>query len=230
VCSKAIRERLAEQERVKEEKLIVQFLAKCAEDDRKDAIAKKARAEATARFQAEIAVQRELKAGLYEQQKLEELKALEEAKRREDFKRRVIEEARRKLLMEHASKLRGFLPRGVITSNADLELLKAFDRNKDGQLEPEEMDLARAAFAAFDAGADKGGRGAAPGGGGGGGGGAGARAQAPPAQQQQQAQQAHGARQAGGAAAPAPRPADRGKSSVSFGGDAFDDPTARQRK
>ena len=193
----------------------MQFLAKCAEDDRKDAIAKKARAEATARFQAEIAVQRELKAGLYEQQKLEELKALEEAKRREDFKRRVIEEARRKLLMEHASKLRGFLPRGVITSNADLELLKAFDRNKDGQLEPEEMELARAAFAAFDAGADKG---AARAGGAAAHGAASHSAAAP-------ARAAGGA----GAAAPAPRP-DRGKSSVTFGGDSFDDPSARMRK
>lgn len=45
---------------------------------------------------------------------------------------------------------RGFLPRGVILSNADLDILKAFDRNSDGKLEPEEMELAQAAFMAFD--------------------------------------------------------------------------------
>jgi len=45
---------------------------------------------------------------------------------------------------------RGFLPRGVILSNADLDLLKAFDRNRDGLLDPEELELAQAAFRAFD--------------------------------------------------------------------------------
>lgn len=59
------------------------------------------------RYMAEIASQRELKSALYEQQKLEEMRAVEEGRRREEFKRRVIEEARRKLLEEHASKLRG---------------------------------------------------------------------------------------------------------------------------
>jgi hypothetical protein len=45
---------------------------------------------------------------------------------------------------------RGFLPRGVLLSNEDLAILKAFDKNKDGKLEPEEMELAKAAFRAFD--------------------------------------------------------------------------------
>jgi hypothetical protein len=136
----------------------------------KDEQGRRAREEARIRFQAEIAVQKELKASLFEQQKLDEMRALEEGKRREDFKNRVIEEARRKLLQEHASKLRGYLPRGVITSNADLDLIKAFDRNNDGKLEPEEMELAMAAFNAFDAGANK-------------------KSSAPIAQQQQQQQQ-----------------------------------------
>ena len=203
---RVIRERLAEQERAKEQRLIAQFLDKCREDDRNDALAHKAREEARARFQGEIAMQRELKVSLYEQQKLEEVRALEEAKRREEFKRRVIEEARRKLLEEHATRLRGFLPRGVITSSADLELLKAFDRNKDGQLEPEEMDLARAAFAAFDPGAAR--AGAAP-----------AAPQAPAA-----------------LAPPAPVPvasrnfARANASTVTFGGGEFDDKAARTRR
>ena len=78
---------------------------------------------------------------------------IEEARRREEFKRRVVAEARRKLLQEHAAALRGFLPRGVIVSPADLEILKAFDGNKDGELNAEEMALAQAAFQAFAPGA-----------------------------------------------------------------------------
>jgi hypothetical protein len=38
----------------------------------------------------------------------------------------------------------------VILSSADLDLLKAFDRNKDGHLDPEELELAQAAFLAYD--------------------------------------------------------------------------------
>jgi hypothetical protein len=49
---------------------------------------------------------------------------------------------------------RGYLPRGVILSSADLDLIKAFDRNKDGILEPEELELAQMAFKVFDPDAD----------------------------------------------------------------------------
>jgi hypothetical protein len=38
----------------------------------------------------------------------------------------------------------------VILSNADLDILKAFDRNQDGKLEPEELELAQAAFRVYD--------------------------------------------------------------------------------
>lgn len=147
---KVLREKIVAEERIKEEKLIAQFLAKCIEDDRKQELARKAREEARLRYLAEVNAQREHKTALYEAQKLEEMRLLEEARRRDDFKRRIIEEARRKLLEEHATKLRGFLPRGVITSNADIELLKAFDRNKDGKLDEAEMELAQAAFRAYD--------------------------------------------------------------------------------
>ncbi len=45
------------------------------------------------------------------------------------------------------------MPRGVILSQADVDLIKAFDRNKDGLLDASEMDLAQAAFKALDRGA-----------------------------------------------------------------------------
>ena len=109
------------------------------------------------RYKVEIESQRSLNQHLFEAQKLEEARAAEEVKRRDAFKKQVIDEARRRLLAEHASVLRGFLPRGVIASPQDLAILKAFDGNKDGILTPDEMDLARAAFAAYDPGAAAGG-------------------------------------------------------------------------
>jgi len=119
---------------------------------------------------------------LFEEQKLAEIKFTDEARKKDEFRKRVVAEARRKLLEEHAVKLRGFLPRGVFSSPADLEILKAFDGNKDGRLSPDEMDLAQAAFEAWDPGAAAAGGGkAAGGGGGGGGGGAPPRHPAPPA-------------------------------------------------
>jgi len=132
-------------------------LRKCKEDDEKAEKALRAREEAVARYKEEVAQQRDLRLKLFEEQKLEEMRFAEEGKKREEFKRRVVAEARRKLLQEHAAALRGFLPRGVIVSPADLDILKAFDGNKDGVLEPEEMALAQAAFEAWDPGAVQGG-------------------------------------------------------------------------
>jgi hypothetical protein len=45
----------------------------------------------------------------------------EDEKRLEDLRRQIIEEERQRLLAEHASKLIGHLPRGVIRSTRDLE-------------------------------------------------------------------------------------------------------------
>lgn len=161
-----LRERIAAAEAAKEAALIAQFLEKCKEDDRRDAIARKAKEEARARYMEEIKVQRDQRVAMFQAEKLEELRAADESRRKEEFRRRVVQEARRKMLEEHAAALRGFLPRGVILSNADLDILKAFDGNRDGVLDAEELDLAMAAFNAFDpnkpaAGGPEGGAGAA---------------------------------------------------------------------
>jgi len=175
---RSFREQTAAVERAKEEKLIAQFLAKCAADDAKEALARKAREAAIERFKAEVAAQRDVRQQLFAAQKLAEVRAAEEAAKADEFKRRVVAAARRRLLEEHAAVLRGFLPRGVITSNADLDILKAFDGNRDGVLSEAEMDLAQAAFRAYDPGAARapaaGGGGAGGGGGVAGGGGGGA--------------------------------------------------------
>jgi hypothetical protein len=109
-CSRppcSIRERIAHEEAVKESALIRQFLEKCAADDAREAASRQAREEARIRYMAEIASQRDERLALYEAQKVEEMRAAEDARRREEFKRRVIEEARRTMLAEHAAALVG---------------------------------------------------------------------------------------------------------------------------
>jgi hypothetical protein len=182
-----IRERISKEEAAKEAALIQQFLEKCAEDDRKEQALRQVKAEARIRYIAEIAASRDEKMALYQRQKLEELEALEAARRKDELRKRIVREARRKLLEEHAAVLRGFLPRGVILSSDDLDILKAFDRDGDGRLDADEMDLAQAAFAAFDPSQT----GRKPNGGA-------AQAQQQQEQQQQQQQQQQQRRPAGG--------------------------------
>lgn len=144
---------------------------------------------------AEIALQRDEKQALFEQQKLAEAAELDAARSKDAFRAQVVEAARRQLLKEHAAVLvrgggrgerrgegrltslslpltslpllplllqrGGGVPRGVILSQADLDLLKAFDRDGDGHLQPAEMELAQAAFKAYDVGQGGAGRGAA---------------------------------------------------------------------
>ena len=42
------------------------------------------------------------------------------AKQEEDYKARVVEEARRRMLQQHATQLQGFLPKGVLRTEEDL--------------------------------------------------------------------------------------------------------------
>jgi hypothetical protein len=59
-----------------------------------------------------IAHQAEQRRAMYEEEKIEEVAANEEAQRREEYRKMVIQEARKRLLEEHAAKLQGFMPKG----------------------------------------------------------------------------------------------------------------------
>ncbi len=47
----------------------------------------------------------------------------EEEQRIQDIRKGIIEQERRRLLKEHAAKLLGFLPKGVLRDNEDLSVL-----------------------------------------------------------------------------------------------------------
>jgi hypothetical protein len=100
------REKTASEERAKEEKLIAQFLAKCAEDDAKDARARRAREEAVARYKAEVAQQRDVRAALFEA--LEELVARDGAHARAEDAVAGVSERLSALLAQQAALYRGY--------------------------------------------------------------------------------------------------------------------------
>ena len=45
-------------------------------------------------------------------------------KQEEEFRKTVVEEARKRLLAEHAVKLRGFLPKGILRNKEEYDLVQ----------------------------------------------------------------------------------------------------------
>lgn len=72
----------------------------------------------------DVAGQKAERARMFEMQRQAELEASRREAEKEAYRQRVVEEARRKLLQEHAAALRGHLPKGVLKSEKDLELLR----------------------------------------------------------------------------------------------------------
>ena len=60
---------------------------------------------------------------MYEQERKEEAIANQEAAKKENYRLQVVAEARKRLLQEHASKLQGFLPRGLLLLFATISII-----------------------------------------------------------------------------------------------------------
>ena len=67
-----------------------------------------------------------------------ELEEWREEQRMEEMRRTLIEEERQRLLQEHASKLLGYLPKGVLRNDQDLGL---FDKNFQDAYQKRRVDL-----------------------------------------------------------------------------------------
>lgn len=75
-------------------------------------------------YMNQVEKQRQGKKQLYDAERAAELSFAEEAERREQYRKQVIQEARRRLLEEHAAKLQGFLPGNVFESSEEFENFK----------------------------------------------------------------------------------------------------------
>lgn len=120
---KRIRARLDREAAEREAQLVDDFMRSCADADSKERAAAEAREQAKREHIAAVAEQARLREEMYRRQLEQHARAEAEARAKEEFQQRVVEEARRRLLEEHASMLQGYLPKGVIRSKEDLDLI-----------------------------------------------------------------------------------------------------------
>ena len=120
-----------------EQRLVKIMLDKFERDTQKEKMEQLERRQAKLKFKMNILDQLEEKRKKYEEmrQREEDMIASEEKER--TYKSQVVEEARRRLLMEHAAALKGFLPKGVIQKLEDMDV---FETNKAGSTS---LDAAR---------------------------------------------------------------------------------------
>jgi hypothetical protein len=107
-----------------EAKLVVLMKQKFADDEARERRDEENRRNAKLSHMSGIERQKEERKALYERERGEELRSRQEAEDRENYRKQVIQEARKRLLEEHATKLKGFLPNGVFENRNEFEQFK----------------------------------------------------------------------------------------------------------
>mmetsp|Transcript_60198 Transcript_60198/g.83630 ORF Transcript_60198/g.83630 Transcript_60198/m.83630 type:complete len:168 (+) Transcript_60198:3-506(+) len=115
--------RLKEQEAIEEAEFRQAMMEKFARDDKLEQMsAQKRRMKALEHRRAIEALIEDRRARIEHEREQEE-RARKDELDRESVRREIIEQERQRMLREHAVKLLGYLPKGVITGDADLEML-----------------------------------------------------------------------------------------------------------
>jgi hypothetical protein len=104
-----------------EAKLVVLMKTKFAEDEARERSEDEARRRSKLQHMTLIERQKEERKMLYEQERTNEMRSHQEALDREGYRKQVIQEARKRLLEEHAARLRGFLPSKVFDNHQEYE-------------------------------------------------------------------------------------------------------------
>ena len=94
----------------KEARLVAAMRNKFAADERKEREEEAARRSVKVHHMTLVEKQRLERKSMYEQERSQEMASLDEAARREEYRKKVIAEARKRLLEEHAARLEGFMP------------------------------------------------------------------------------------------------------------------------
>mgnify|MGYP006125799175 CR=1 FL=1 len=111
--------------------LRTKMLAKFEADEARERKNVLLRLEAKRNYVRDIEEQRLTKKNMYYEEIAREKEDLRQQEENEDFRRQVVAEARRRLLEEHASKLHGFLPKGVIKNREEFEILQRAAASKN---------------------------------------------------------------------------------------------------
>eukprot|EP01036_Dinobryon_divergens_P027471 gene27471-36249_t len=94
----------------KEARLVAAMRNKFAADEQKEREEEAARKSVKVHHMTLVEKQRQERKNMYEQERSQEMASLDEAARREEYRKKVITEARKRLLEEHAARLEGFMP------------------------------------------------------------------------------------------------------------------------
>jgi membrane protein involved in colicin uptake len=93
-----------------EARLVAIMKAKFAADEERERAEEEARRAHKQQHMGAIARQRDERKYMYEREREAEAAQREENARREEYRKQVIQEARRRLLEEHAARLSGYVP------------------------------------------------------------------------------------------------------------------------
>lgn len=99
-----------------------QMLAKFAEDDRLEQMNAQKRRMKQLEHKRAVEALIEDRRKQFEADRQREVDSKREEERLQQVRRQIIEDERQRLLKEHATKLLGYLPKGVLTSDKDLEM------------------------------------------------------------------------------------------------------------
>lgn len=115
-----------------------EMLAKFAEDDRIELMNAQKRRMKQLEHKRAVEALIEDRRKQFEAEKANEMSEMEQEKQRQAMRQQIIEEERQKLLKEHAKKLLGYMPKGVLRDFKDLSL---FDDEFRTNFEPKEVDF-----------------------------------------------------------------------------------------
>ena len=93
-----------------EAQLIEKMKMKFFEDEQKDIEDERIRTQQKLLHKQTIERQLEDKRFMTEQQRVDEMRLIEENNRKEEYRKKIVAEARKRLLEDHAAKLQGYLP------------------------------------------------------------------------------------------------------------------------
>jgi hypothetical protein len=118
-----MKEQKKQAEMEEEAKFRSEMMAKFAEDDRLEQLSAQKRRMKQLEHRKEVERLIKERQEEYERQKDFERQEYEEEERQESIRRSIIEKERQRLLHEHATKLLGYLPKGVFRDGEELSLI-----------------------------------------------------------------------------------------------------------
>lgn len=107
-----------------EARMVELMKKKFAEDEEKEREEARQRREAKMKHMLLIEKQRQDRRSMYDAEKMAEAAEAAAALEREEYRLRVIREARKRLLEEHAAKLQGFMPNGAFSNHDEFEVFQ----------------------------------------------------------------------------------------------------------